>query len=328
MKKYIAFILLIATALSCRKDVALDGPPLNDLFGEFKILSEWQFNTQNIDFAAGEKFHINLDLSKTSNWQLRITGLTSGAEKLVTGLNQNLNAEVYSWDGSTTTLPMFKAEDCRVELTFPGESDTTLVGTVTITTPKVNQGFVVADFENGFNPGWSTFIQSGANMDFQIKNSQTISAEGGSYYNMQGEVTWDWLIGLVNFEAPAYGAPTYQLNNNPDKLYFNAMIYGEPGLINSLVLFQFDEDDNGDGSFNSANEDRFAYEIPVTWSGWKLVSMSYSDIAALTTSSGNGVPEPNKLVSINMLHLANPSSGIAKSKLDYIIFTENEALNP
>jgi hypothetical protein len=328
MKKYIAFILILATALSCRKDVPIDGPKLNDLFGEFNILSEWQFNTQNIDFAAGETFHIDLALSKTSNWQLRITGLTSGAEKLVTGLNQDLNAEAYSWDGSTTTLPMFKAEDCRVELTFPGESDTMLVGTVTITSPKVNQGVVVADFENGFNSGWSSFFQSGANMDFQVKNNPAESAQGGAYYNMQGEVNWDWLIGLVNFEASAQGMTTYPLANNPDKVFFNAMIYGEPGLVNSLVLFQFDEDENGDGTFDANNEDRFAYEIPVTWAGWKLVSMSYTDIAALSTGSGNDSPNPDKLVSVNMLHLANPNSGIAKSKLDYIIFTENAALNP
>jgi hypothetical protein len=45
-------------------------------------------------------------------------------------------------------------------------------------------------------------------------------------------------------------------------------------------------------------------------------------------ASGNGVFEPNKLMQINMLHLANPSSGFAKSKLDYLIFTENKPLQP
>ena len=36
----------------------------------------------------------------------------------------------------------------------------------------------------------------------------------------------------------------------------------------------------------------------------------------------------NKIKTINMLHLANPNSGFAKSKLDYIIFTENGPLVP
>jgi hypothetical protein len=328
MKKYFALILITVVLFSCRKDKAVDGPSLTNLFGAFSILTGLESSTYTVDFAAEETIHFTAELSKTSTWQLRITGLTSGAEKIVDGLSQSIDAEAYVWDGSTTTLPMFKSELCQVELTFPDESDTVLLDTIEIISPKVNQGFIVADFENGFNSGWSTFIQSGALMDFRIKNDLALSAEGGSYYNMQGEVTWDWLVGLVNFKAPAYGAPTYPLNTNPDVVYFNAMIYGEPGLPNSLVLFQFDEDDNEDGVFDDATEDRYAYEIQVTWSGWKQVSMSYTDIAALVAASGNQVPEPNKLKDINMLHLANPASGLAKSKLDYIIFTENGALNP
>lgn len=329
MKKYFAIILIMIVLFSCRKDKATDGPSLNNLFGPFAVLTDLEASQNTVDFGAGETVYFTAELSKTSTWQLRIVGLTSGAEKIVDGLNQSINAEAYVWDGSTTELPMFKSEFCAIELTFPGQSDTVLRDTIEVITPKVNEGFVVADFENGFNPGWSTFIQTGASMDFQIKSDLVLSAEGGAYYNMQGEVTWDWLVGLVNFRATAYGSPTYStLNTNPDVVYFNAMIYGEPGFPNSLVLFQFDEDDNEDGTFDEGSEDRYAYEIPVTWSGWKQVSMSYSEIAALAAASGNQVPEPHKLKDINMLHLANPASGIAKSKLDYIIFTENGALNP
>ncbi len=330
MKKYFVLILITTLLFSCRKDKPVDGPSLTNIFGAFSVLTGLDASSDAVDFAAGETVYFTAELSKTSAWQLRITGLTSGAEKIVTGLNQSINAEAYVWDGSTTELPMFKSEFCQVELSFPDEpdTDTILLDTIEILTPKVNQGFLVADFENGFDAGWSTFLQSGALMDFQVKNDVALSAEGGSYYNMQGEVTWDWLVGLVNFKSSAYGVPTFPLNANPDVVYFNAMIYGEPGFPNSLVLFQFDEDDNEDGVFDEASEDRYAYEIQVTWSGWKQVSMSYTDIAALVAASGNQVPEPNKLKDINMLHLANPASGLAKSKLDYIIFTENGALNP
>jgi hypothetical protein len=44
--------------------------------------------------------------------------------------------------------------------------------------------------------------------------------------------------------------------------------------------------------------------------------------------NGNGVREPNKLTQVNILFLANPASGYANARLDYMIFTEGEALQP
>ena len=56
-----------------------------------------------------------------------------------------------------------------------------------------------------------------------------------------------------------------------------------------------------------------------------MVSIKYSDI--IGNGNGGGIHNPDKINKVNMLHLADPLSGIAKSKLDYIIFTENEPVN-
>jgi hypothetical protein len=169
-------------------------------------------------------------------------------------------------------------------------------------------------------------------MDFQVKSDIT-APQGNAYYNLAGTVDWDWLIGLVNFKATAGGNATFPLNSNPNSVYFNVMVWGDGSLTNSLVLFQFEEDENGDGTFTAASEDQYAVEIPVNWTGWKLVSLKYSDIPCLVNGqpaapNGDGVHNSNKIKQVNMLHLANPSSGYAKAKLDYIIFTENGPLNP
>ena len=173
---------------------------------------------------------------------------------------------------------------------------------------------------------WTKFIQSGANMDFNIK-SDSLVPQGTKYLNMAGTVNWDWLIGLVDFPANAYGGGnTFPLASNPDGVYFNCLIYGVPNTNSSLVLFQFKEDENGDGTFNTNNEDEYDYQIDVNWSGWKLVTVKYSDIVTLVngqpaTPKGNSLHNPNKLGKISMLHLANPANGFASSKIDYIIFT-------
>ncbi len=103
--------------------------------------------------------------------------------------------------------------------------------------------------------------------------------------------------------------------------------------IGNPTLIQFEEDENGDGAFTSASEDMYSLQVTVDWVGWKMVSVKYSDIPCLVNGSpaapnGEGTHQSNKIKTINMLHLANPNSGFAKAKLDYMIFTENAPLNP
>ncbi|MFT4900436.1 MAG: hypothetical protein ACI9U0_002240, partial [Flavobacteriales bacterium] len=96
----------------------------------------------------------------------------------------------------------------------------------------------------------------------------------------------------------------------------------------------FDEDDNGDGVFNEATEDRFIYEYWYENDQWNLISFKYSDLkddsdGNLLEVKGNGLPEPAKLISINVFFLANKDSGIkSEAYADHIIFTENETYKP
>lgn len=326
MKKYILIALIGAVLISCRKDENdnIDGPNLTDVYGEFAVLETLNISQVNTDFSSGSNPFFTCQMSKIINWQLTITGQTSGAMKIIEGTSNKLNSSNASWNGSTTELPIFLAEVCDVMLTFNDEPDT-LYTTITVDQPKTNAGFLIADFETGWLSGWTSFIQSGAQMDFNIKTDGT-APENDSYYNLQGEVNWDYLVGLVDFNASAYGGVTLPLTSNSDNLWFNAMVYGDPGFQNTIMLFRFDEDENEDGSFNVTNEDQYSYEFNVDWVGWKLVSVKYSDLAA--NPAGGGVLNPDKLNKVSMLHLADPVSGLAKSKLDYLIFTENGPLQP
>ncbi len=333
MKKISALLIAAILILGCRKEEVgkFDGPSIDELNSPFSVVTGLASSRDSVNFAGGESVYFTAEFSKTVAWQLRIVGTESGAEKIVTGLSKIIDETTYTWDGSTTNLPIFKNEICDVELTFENEADT-LLASVKISTPKTNSGFLIADFDSGFNPGWSFFFQSGLDMNFSIINDGT-APEGDKYYNMEGTVDWDYLIGLLNFKATAYGETSFPLNSNPDNVYFNTMIYGDPLFTNSIVLFQFEEDENGDGTYDGASEDMYSLEIPVNWTGWKLVSVKYSDIPSLASgvpvpANGNSVHNSDRISTINMLHLANPATGHARSKLDYLIFTENGPLNP
>ncbi len=164
-------------------------------------------------------------------------------------------------------------------------------------------------------------------MDFNVK-SDSLAPQGAKYLKMAGTVNWDYLIGLIDFPATAYAASnTFPLASNPDDVFFNCLIYGVPNTNESLVLFQFKEDENGDGVYNNATtDDEYDYQITVNWEGWKLVTVRYSDITSLsngqpTIPHGNGIHNPDKIAKISMLHLANPANGFAHCKIDYLLFT-------
>jgi hypothetical protein len=96
-------------------------------------------------------------------------------------------------------------------------------------------------------------------------------------------------------------------------------------------LFQFKEDDNGNGTFESSADDEYDKEIIVNWEGWKLVSFKYNSLARLVNgtpavNNGNSKFNPNSINKISMLHLANPSIGPGSTKIDCLMFTEKGPL--
>lgn len=326
----IAFFSLLILS-GCKTEDEFDGPSLNDLYGQFTVVQGLTATNYDIDFSAGESTTFEATFSKNIAWTLQIQGLQSGAVKKIEGFSNLLNTDNATWNGTTTDLPMFKAEECAVQLTFQNETDT-LRDTVSVSAARINEGFLISDFESGTNPGWNSFVQSGANMSFAVQSAEQ-AAQGNNYFNIGGIVNWDWLIGLINMPATAYGAAHYPLSENPEIEYFNTMIYKPEELSNGIMLFQFMEDDNLDGVYTQGSEDMFSIEVHMDKNGWGQYGIQYADLATLingqpSTDIGNGVREPHKLYQISALFLANPASGYANAYLDYIIFTQNGPLIP
>jgi hypothetical protein len=328
MKKISILILAICVSLvACRKNKAsFDGPSITDLYGEFKFLNAFAVNKDSFAFANTDNAIFTAKFNKITEWTISITGKTSKAVKIISGKSNTIDATNASWDGSTTILPLFKPEPCVATLKINGVADSFSLP-IKLISNKVNSGLLIADFENGFNTKWTKFVQTGANMDFNIK-ADSNAPQDAKYLKMAGTVNWDWLIGLIDFNANAYStATTLPLSTNADGVYFNCLIYGVPNTNLSKVLFQFKEDENADGSFNAATEDQYDFLVDVTWEGWKLVSIKYADVPSLVNgqvapAKGNGLHNADKIGKISMLHLADPAAGFAHCGVDYIIITD------
>lgn len=332
-KMFIAIGVILILSVSCSKDNdTFDGPALNDIYGDFFIIDSLEVSSIAVNFSVGQTITCTAEFSKNVNWKVEITGLESGAEYVIEGFSRLLDATNATWDGSATTLPMFRAEDCSVVLSISDEVDT-LTRSVQILNTKPISGLILSDFEEGWNAGWGSFIQSGADMSFVI-TEEGIAAQGSKYYDMGGAVDWDWLIGLVDIPATAYGSATFPLSSNPNNVYFNVMLAKIAGLTNAIVLFQFKEDDNGDGIYTAGAEDLFSLEVKLTGNdGWQLVSSKYADLPTLIDGVpadpiGNGIYEPEKLQMVSILMLANPVSGYSQAWMDLLLFTENEPFKP
>ncbi len=320
--------------LGCERDLETEGPNLTDLYGEFAVLENFAASQNSVSFAGGQSVYFTARFSKIIDWKLTITGQSTGAQRIFEGKTRFLDETNTLWQGETSKLPVFAREACIAELSVASDS-LQFSTTIAIESPKKQQdALVVADFENGWNDDWITFVQSGANMSFNITDADP-AAEGNFYYDMGGEVNWDWLIGLIEFPASAYGSNTYDLSDNANEVYFNAMLYLPEGVTNPLILFQFREDENGDESFDENAEDMYAVEIRATdlETGWNLYSVKYSDLVSLVNGAsaepkGNGNHEPDKLWRVSLLYLANPSSGYAQTYLDYVSFTKGSPLIP
>jgi hypothetical protein len=329
MKKYTPIILALF-AMACSRDTTIQGPLLDDLYGEFSVLENFKASAATVDFSANETVLFECRFSKNVDWEIEIKGSRSGATKKISGKSNIIDASNGIWNGTTTILPMFKTEPCTAILRVPNENfaDTLPINVLGNKTPT---GFVVADFESGLNPGWTVFAQSGANMSFRIVQSDT-AAQGNAYYDMGGQVPFDFLIGLLDFPSTAYQLPAYPLSENPNNVYFNVFLYKPAGITNEIILFQFKEDENGDGILQN-NEDIYSMELRNLQVGWQQVSVRYSDLVTLVNGQpanpiGNGIKEPHKLRMVSLLFLAPPTSGYSQTWVDNIMFTENGPLEP
>jgi hypothetical protein len=312
---------------ACERNLTPDGPNLGDLYGNFEIREGLAVSATTVDFSAGQTVHFTAKTSISADWVLEVRGTTSGSRWRLEGKSKELNAANATWEGQTTQFPTFAAENCAVKLWYVGQPDT-LRSTVQVTGTRALEGVVLDAFDApAIQTHWTPFLQTGANMKFTTVN-EAPRAQGSSYYRMGGAVAWDWLIGMLDLFADDFNTTDgFGLPTDATKVYFNGIFKQKAGLSNGIVLLQFREDDNGDGVYQSSNEDLWAVELR-PGANWKLESLKYSDLVTLingapASSVGNGIHEPHKLHQVSVLFLANPSSGYAECDADALLFSLN-----
>jgi hypothetical protein len=331
--------------LSCSQP-EIEGPEIQDIYGEFAVLEGLRSDRETVDFTAGERVGFHAQLSIRTDWTLEIIGLSSGAKKVIAGRERDITPEVLQWDGTITFAPLFGEELCMTRLVFAEYPDTLWGDTVLVTgiRPEAAVDLVLTDFESLTQPIGNFTEPASFNQRVTGTYYQNLFTSPPSFATVeppQGTKFWVmsadhnpaniFICGAsMSASAATTGDPEADYlalgTLNPDNVYFNALVYGFGDGISRLQV-GLQEDDNLDGAYDRFTEGAYNAEVAVDWTGWRVVSLPLSAFARSTVGGyGNnditGVQDLDRIIQMEFLLLAQPqTSGFCGHALDFVNFT-------
>jgi hypothetical protein len=342
-------ILLLSTlcvcilSISCKRDKhpeKMIGPEYRNADPDFFVVDDaFTMSPSNEVDLTKALVAFDAKFSQEVTYFLKLSS-NNGASVNFTGKAADLSK--VKWDGGHNGLYFFNAKDSVIaELSFLG-SNKILKDTLTIKTPK-SYGVLVNDFETvkpaghkKFPASWYVFggeAGSGLNGAYNgvVSYPQNITGvdwntpsvkppSGNNYYYMSGlDVNNDFYV------DGAGGIVALNLKTtNPDSVYYNVFVYGR-GFVNDKGSLKIQENDNGKGGIED-NEDELFYDFKINWTGWKLISVKYSDFSFTASIVGNRIREPHKAGKVGFTLLSDPSGASTQYGFDYPIFTYGKPL--
>lgn len=288
-------------------------------------------------------------LSHEVTWKITIRGQVSGAVKEISKTSIVIDEP---WNGNASNGFFFRKDEKAVaELTFLG-SDLVLRDTVLIkSTIKYDQQTIngitynlIDDFDgNGTpmkSPGKDLF-----DGDVIMQSDSVLKVQGLYAFNMSGvDLSKNGWCGGVNHTnlTELKEANRCPQTENPEELYANVYVYGtgQPNTSIEIKLYEVDDEVKfeqinkpGGYVYEQNVNDAWLVQIPITWTGWKLVSRKYSSFTSakdpLAGGNGNKLKEPNRItgMAISLLSLPDPG-GSPAVYIDYVTLTEGGLFTP
>ena len=267
-------------------------------------------NTKKVNLAT-EVYSVEYKMNSKVTWELGVIG-SNTAFYSQNGFGTEINA---TWDGSTTNNIFFKQGDTVRTYVLFNCLDTLWTNKLVIETTKVYDVIMISDFDGqGSVSAWSN-----ASNDLKLINSRASDslpvAQGDRYLLMLGAD-----IGKGSYLGQVISSPNpinYGLTASPDQLYFNALVRGSK---NAQIEFRI-YDGAGD------TDEFYLVLIPVTWDGWQLLSIPYSDFIP-GGSKENFDRDTREISHVRVtMRSDNPEPSVTLN-VDFMCFTEGKPLQP
>ncbi len=333
---YLALFLvatIFLTTSSCDRDLEDPaGPSLIDRFADFESVDTLTASQNTVDFAAGGTVFFRAAFNKSVDWILRIEGMQSGAVKVIEGFDLRLDESNATWNGTATTPPLFRDEECMVTLSIPEEpsyGDTLMI--TSLSQRPLPTNFLVTDFES--DPGANIIL---GNFEFKLvlaetgRRSDFPAVVGDFYYILTGNPNPDFnpfFLGLVDIKSSIAGNPYMQLPQaSPSQIYFNWFMWHDASP-HAMASVQIAVDSNDSGDFEDGQDAIFSSEnnLMLMHTGWRHYSFTMADL-------GMTSDDVEKIVAIRIVLLSDhdnqPTPPLqVRFAVDYLTFTIGQPLS-
>jgi hypothetical protein len=320
----LAFVITLAVFSSCNKVVDEIGPricpPDSFTFSSDKIMVSGLDADKKVDLSTGG-LKIKANFGQKVKWNLKITSDLS--QKEYSGEGDSIQV---LWYGNSDNYPLFDVGNCKIELEIPCR-DTYVSEFVVSKKPTFSNldpsfGVLIRDWDmNGkfdvggteYNGGDGWAGVNGSDTSYFNYFTENPSYAGGYYaefYSKNDALLWYY--GSTSFSTN--DLETYLSTTNTDSLYLNIMVQGY-GVKNT----------NMEVALQAATVSYF-YTEPITWTGWKMVSVKISDMKVLSGPSTGQTLTTLAGVNFAVMQLgAAPLQGVeAKSGYDFMMITVGE----
>jgi hypothetical protein len=318
---FLLFGMFLLALISCTKGdkESYIGPQDITTPSNFKVENDSLYTAfPLISFSENKQFFL-ARFSHKVKWTLEIKGLQSGALKTQTGIAQTLDSTntLFSGDGDGI-LFFLPGETCMAKLQIPGHPKT-YETQFSINTTKSMDCFIVDDFESSTSlTGFTTWAKDENDSNVVAYRNQNLNfIEGRSASHFAGKDS-DENYWIAYSETQTRNWTSYLEGKSADRLYINGFALDNANG-NTRLEIQILEDENGDGQFNSSQDEMYKKQVSLgdAWLGFSLL---YSDFEKGNTS-GNDLKEPEKILKIRMVLITVPAGAFAEAWVDFVNFT-------
>lgn len=354
--KYPVLLALIISSLmwtGCKRTLEADdilGPDTIAAPEGFSYTSGFtitpNFGSINVPFN-GDSAYFNVTFSDKVSWVISITNDMNGAQKEIVGVSDKIDAtnSVWYWDSDNDEF-FTRSVNFTAELTVTGFDEklsvTKKIGTAktfhqkTFTSDKGIEIYhvVIDDFDAGDNRNFelSPAIDGADDVAFEITNA--VSGEELCMQLKGTDLSFNGWCGDLSTGNEALVNEDLK-TEDPSDLYFNLLIYGSGTENTKVQLFAWEIDD--ETNFNDAKtggyslvtslNDKWVYDVNVTWTGWKMVSVAYDEFQKAndpaTGGNGNKVKEPARISAVGASLLSDPQQGsTVETYVDHYVLTQ------
>lgn len=299
--KSLTILLLAAISfLSSCQEKEIIGPDIEGIGSEPIPTSSLEASIDSVDFSTDEQVHFEITFEQATQWLLTLTGQSSGATKTFTSSSENIDISNSNWDGQANSGPLFQEEIVTATLSFPSYPEVTAL-TTTFVIKGVDaseiESVLISDFSSVpiYNFGTTEPAGGGWGSDFPITvNTNTTYAQydANPYLYFEG-APWQAnspyidILQIHSNLADTLTDDNLPLYSDPDRVYINLAVYNT-GTEDTWFRVEFNE--------TSTSESRL-WDIRPDWTGWKYISIKYSDLA----SDGSSQYDPSTISLTNFI---------------------------